>query len=146
MEKQNLLNKTILILYRRILPIVTIFILMIASQFDSRPWFFNSLVVDIIIRLFLSIWLSVAYYKLPRLSKDYRFYSNIIWSKSDLSAFERIFYIAMGVISGILVGIVTYWLLIIFLPTIKDISFFIAIINGFIFGLPLIIQYQALKV
>jgi hypothetical protein len=145
MNNKDIFDKMTVILYRLILPIISFIFLIIVSQFESRVMVFNSLLVDFIIRAFLTAWFCVGFYKLPRLAKDYHFFPGKDLKKSEVSTIGKIYSISMAILFGILIGVITQWVILTFLPDLGSISLLIAIIIGFLYTIPLIAQYQIIR-
>jgi hypothetical protein len=65
--------------------------------------------------------------------------------KSDVSPLGKLNYSCMGILFGIGVFLITWWTINEFLPIFISFSFLLAIVNGFIYAIPLILQYQIFK-
>jgi hypothetical protein len=139
----NKLIKLAEIFYLIIMPIVTVILLLGVSSIIQRPKFMGSF-VDLAIRVLLILWFCTGYILIPRLKK-YRFYPNITWSKADVRPLERIYYIAMAILFGVGITVITRWVLLVFLPIFGDFGVVFAILNGLLYAIPMIAQYQVFK-
>jgi hypothetical protein len=143
----NFLSKdSVLIFYKYVMPGITIISLILISQAITRPRFLDSWLLDLIIRIFLCIWFCVGYSRLPDISEKYRFYPNITPKKSDIGANQKAFIIVMILFASLLISVTTGWMLRSFLPFTGIFSIPIAILNGLIFLIQLIAQYEVFKV
>jgi hypothetical protein len=100
---------------------------------------------DVFVRIILCLWFCIGYIKLPNLAKEYKPYPNIQWKKSDVSTLERMYYSFIAVLFGIGVILVTWWAINTFLPVFSAISLLLAIANGIIYVIPLLVQYEVFK-
>ena len=131
-------------IYRIVLPILTIILLIGVSSFNNRSRLFDSIYIDLFVRLFLCYWFCGLYWKLSRFS-SYSIYPNIIWKKENLTKKEKTFYIGLGILWGIGSGILTWWSVKFFFPCPLFIRYASSILNAFITSYPMAIQYWVLK-
>ncbi len=97
-----------------------------------------------VIRILFCLWFTFGYWRLPYISK-YRPTPVSAWTKADIDIVEKLFYISGGVFFGIMIAIFTRWIILVFLPPFAHISIVLAIINGLIYAIPIIVNYHALK-
>jgi hypothetical protein len=116
-----------------------------ASQAIERPLFMGSNLIDLAIRIILCIWFCYGYIQLPFLSRGYAFLPRTSWSKADVLLEERIFIIVQIVIFSLLMAVVTWWIIQFFVPALEEHSVIIAILNGFLYLVPLLAQYEKYK-
>jgi hypothetical protein len=140
----NSLLKTIKVIYLYVLPSIIVILLLGVSQFINRPKLFRSDTVDLVIRILFCLWFSFGYRRLLYISK-YRPTPVSSWTKADIDIVEKLFYISGGVFFGIMITIFTRWIILVFLPLLAQISIVLAIINGLIYAVPIIVNYHALK-
>jgi hypothetical protein len=138
-------GKFIVILYGYVLPVVTIFLLMILAQFDSRPQIYGSWLIDFLARAYLCVWLCIFYVRLPHLSTRYRLFAGSTTKKTDVSSNERTRFILGVLVLGVIFAFGTRWLVMEFLPILRPLVYPIAILNGCLFSIPLIAQYEIFK-
>jgi len=131
--------------YKVVMPTITIVLLLGVASLIARPVLVGSRIFDAFVRVVLCLWFCIGYIKLPNLAKEYRPYPNIEWKKSDVSSLERLYYSFLAILFGIGVILVTWWAINTFLPIFKDISLLLAIANGIIYAIPLVMQYEIFK-
>lgn len=135
------INKSLTMFYRIVLPALVVVFLWGVSQMIVRPRLLNSEAADIVVRLLLGLWFIRLYRAFP-----YRRITPVSnWSKAELDIVEKVYYIGLGVISGPIMGLVTWWVIRVFLPIFEDYGIFIAGLNGLIFSLPTVVHYEKLK-
>jgi hypothetical protein len=143
----NFLSKdSVLIFYKYVMPVITVISLILISQIITRPRLLGSWFLDLVVRIFLCVWFCIGYVRLPNISEKYKFYPNITPKKSDIGPSGKVFYISLAIFFGILVALMTGWVLRSFLPFLSIYIIPIAILNGLIFLIPLIAQYEVFKV
>ncbi len=146
LTNNRIFNWVIRFFYRIFLPTILIFSLLVISSIINRPVFLGIKFVDVLVRLLLCAWFGVLYIALPDIKSVYRLYPNIQFTKADISRSGTIFYIFIAILFGIGTSLVTRWTVVWFLPIYGQVSISIAVINGLIFTIPLIIQYEVFKV
>lgn len=132
------------VVYSYVLPCTILILLLGVSPFIDRPRFFRSEAIDLGFRIFFCLWFIFGYRKLPTISK-YRPTSVSTWSKNELDFVEKVFYIGLGVFYGIMVAILTRWIIQFFLPPLINLSSILAIFNGVIYSIPIITNYNVFK-
>jgi hypothetical protein len=145
-SNNSTLHRILLIFYKAVMPGITILLLIVVSSIINRPDFLDSKYIDIFIRILLCLWFCLGYIRLPDIKKFYRIYPNIEWKKVDISLSGKIFYLLIAILFGIATTFLTLWMVNVFLPILSQIGFIIAIINGSIYAIPLIMQYEVFKV
>jgi len=133
------------VLYKVIMPGLVLVLFLGVSSLTSRPKLAGSMFVDVLARIVISLWLAIAYYRLPDQAKKYRVYPNIEWKRSDISPAGKLLYVSMALWIAFGVGLVIWWGISVFLPSLKDASLPVAIVSGIIYALPLVARYQVLK-
>jgi hypothetical protein len=134
-------NKSLNVFYRVVMPALVVIFLWGVSQIIVRPKLLGSGIADVLVRLLLGLWLIRLYRAFP-----YRKITPVSnWPKTELDFVEKAYYIGLGLMSGPIMGFVTWWAIRIFLPIFKDYSVFIAGLNGLIFCLPTVLYYEKLK-
>ena len=139
------ITKLAKIFYMIIMPGITIIGLLFVSQVIPRQRFLGSGIVDIAARILLCLWFCAGYIRMPSLPEKYRIYPNIIWTKSDITPRAKFVYMGLGIIFGIGISIITWWAIGIFLPIFDNYRIFLAAVNGIIFAIPLMAQYEVFK-
>jgi hypothetical protein len=132
------------IVYGVVLPIAVIILLLGVASFNSRPRILGSVVSDLIIRFFLTIWFCILYIRLSRIS-SFSYYPNKKWTKEDVGPLEKYYYWGMSVFFGVVSGIITWWVIQWFLPSLSSFAYMISVINSLIILLPLVTHYWVLK-
>lgn len=132
------------ILYSYVFPSIVVFLLLGVSQFITRSSLLGSAAVDLSIRVLICLWFALGYRRFAHISM-HRPTVVSSWSKVDLDTFEKTFYIYMGIIFGILMALFTWWVIQVFLPIFIQISILLAILNGLIFALPAVANYNVFK-
>jgi hypothetical protein len=138
-------GRFIAILYKYILPAVSVFSLVILAQVTSRHQFMGSGLVDFLVRAYICVWLCMLYVRLPYLAIKYRLFPGSTTKKSDVTSGEKARFILGVIFLGILFAIGTRWVVMEFLPILRPLIYPIAILNGFLFSIPLIAQYEVCK-
>jgi hypothetical protein len=138
-------GRFIVILYRYALPAVTIFLLMILAQVDSRQQLFGSGLIDFLARAYICVWLCILYVRLPNLSTRYRLFKGSTTKKTDVSSDERTRFIFGVLVLGVIFTFGTRWAVMEFLPILQPLVYPIAVLNGCLFSIPLIAQYEVFK-
>jgi hypothetical protein len=126
------------------MPIITIILLIIVSQFITRQWLFGSAVFDFIARIWLSLCLCMSYIVLANLDK-YRlwFYGRRIENlNSENGVMTTIWNISMGIMLGFFALLITRWAVQVFLPIFIHFGWPIAFLNGIILSVPIIARHQ----
>lgn len=141
----HFLDNLISNLYRYLLPAVTIFSLLILAQVTSRPRLAGSGFLDFLVRIMACLWLCITYARLPYLSIKYRPFPGSTSTKADVSSREKVKYICEAIVFGVFFAIMTWGIIDIFLPVFRPIIYLIAVINGLLFSIPLIAQYEVFK-
>lgn len=136
--------KVAMFFYGIAMPSVTIILLLGVSSVVSRPVFANSKIADAAIRIFLCFWFCAGYIRLPK-AKNYRLHPDIEWKKSDISLLENLYYSVLAILFGVGVSAVTWWTFNVFLPFLNETSLLIAVVNGIIFAIPLMLQNEIFK-
>jgi len=126
------------------MPAITIILLLGISQIIQRPRFLG-FYVDIICRILLCTWFCFGYRGLFPIGKPLM-YPTLEWSKSDLRLWEKVYCISFAILAGVLVSILTWWIIMIFIPIFGRYSLIPAVFNGIIFSIPLIIQYEKFRI
>jgi hypothetical protein len=134
------------IFYRVVMPGIMIILLLGISSVIKRPKFMSSGLIDILTRVFMCFWFCIGYIKLPNIKKKYKLYPNIEWKKSDVSLLGKMYYSFIAIFFGVGITLVTLSMFNIFLPIFSNINLFLAIANGAIYAIPLMMQYEVLKV
>lgn len=132
-------------LYKFVMPSLTIILLLGVSSIIARPMLGGSIFIDTAIRIVLCLWFCTGYVSLPNLSEKYKPYPNIKWKKSDVSLLARLYYSFLALLFGSGIVVVTQFVISVFLPIFKDISLILALTNGIIYAIPLIMQYEIFK-
>lgn len=136
-----MIDKILNIFYKIVMPALVVILLWGVSQIIARPKLLGSGIADVLVRLLLGLWLIRLYRAFP-----YRKITPLSnWSKTELDFFEKAYYIGLGLMSGPIMGLVTWWVIRVFLPIFKDYSIFIGLLNGLIFCLPTVLYYEKLK-
>jgi hypothetical protein len=143
-EADKNLHNIIKGIYSYVLPCTILILLLGVSQLIDRPRFLGSSVFDLVVRLLLCLWFVFGYRRLTNISK-YRPTSVSRWSKADLDFVEKLFYISLGILYGVLMTLITWWIIQVFLPIFVNISIFISILNGLICSIPAIANYYIFK-
>jgi len=138
-------TKGLILFYKVVMPGLMIFMLLGMSSLISRPMFVGSRFIDTAVRIVLCLWFCIGYVRLPNMAKKYRIYPNIEWKKSDVSPLGRLYYSCLAILFGVGVILVTWWAINVFLPNFKDASVLLAIANGAIYTIPLMMQYEIFK-
>lgn len=141
----KIITRAVILFYQIVMPSITIILLLGISSLISRPIFAGSRFIDTSARIVLCLWFCIGYFRLPTLGKKYRVYPNIEWKKSDVSPLGRLVSSCFAILFGIGVILVTRWAINVFLPLFKDISLFLAIANGVVYAIPLVMQYEVFK-
>lgn len=138
-------SKTFKIVYGVILPIVVVALLLgVASLSSSRLGVLGSTASDLMIRCFLTIWFCGLYIKLSRIS-SFGYYPNRKWTKADVGPTEKYIYWIMSLFFGIACGVVTWWIIQWFFPSVASFAYVISTVNCFIIAYPLVTSYWVLK-
>lgn len=145
-SKNATIHRFLLFFYQGVMPITTILLLLIVSSLINRSDFLNSKFIDIFVRILLCVWFCLGYIRLPDIKKFYRIYPNIDFKKTDISLFGKVFYILIAILFGVGTTVLTVWIVNVFLPIFSREGYIIAIVNGMIYALPLIMQYEVFKV
>ena len=137
--------RSVLLLYKVVMPVITLLFLLVIPQFIQHPAFMGSGVFDFIVRGLLCLWFCLAYSMLPNIKEKYGLYPNITWSKADISPAERFLFIGFATFFSICVVLITLWTIGVFVPIISKYGLLLAITNGAIFLIPLSLQYEVFK-
>ena len=137
-------SKTIKIVYGVVLPIAVIILLLGVASFNSRPRILGSMVSDLFIQFLLTIWFCILYIRLSRIS-SFSYYPNKKWTKADVGSLEKYFYWGMGVFFGVVCGIITWWVIQWFLPSLSNFAYVISALNSLIIILSLVTHYWVFK-
>lgn len=140
----NLFIKTGTLFYKLILPSISIGLFFGASLIIPRQYFLGSKVIDLIIRILLCLWFCYGYLQLPILAKK-RFLPIIEWKKYELFVDEKIFIFFQVILFSFIMSVITWWTIDIFVPILRPYSVIMSILNGFLYLIPLIAQYEKLK-
>jgi len=143
-SNRNLIKNIVKVVYSYVLPCTILILLLGVSQFIDRPRFFRSEAIDLGLRIIFCLWFIFGYRRLPNISR-YRPTSVSTWTKADLDLLEKLAYIGLGILYGILMTLITWWIIQVFLPTFINISIILAIINGLICSIPAIANYHIFK-
>jgi len=130
--------------YGVFLPIVVVFFLGIVASFINRPHLLGSAIVDFIVRIMLAIWFCGLYSRLSRFS-TFSFFPNKIWSKSDIGCTEKFFHLSLIFIFSIGCGLITWWIILWFIPIFSNFAAVIAVSNSLVVLLPMATHYWVLK-
>ena len=130
--------------YGEVFPIMVAALLLGAASLNSRPLVFGSIIYDLIIRGFLAIWFCGLYIRLSRID-SFSYYPNKLWTKADVSPEGKIYYRGMSVLFGVVCGVVTWWIIQWFFPTIANWAYLISVVNCLIIIFPLVTHYWVLK-
>jgi hypothetical protein len=145
LAKVNQLSNPIRIFYTRAMPGIAILLILVLPQFIVRPQYQGSGIVDFIGRAFLCLWLCRGYISMPNTQAKYSPFIIFDWSEADMTKTKRVFLIVLVVIYCIAIGFITYWAVGSILPIYSQFLFFIAFINGLIFLVPLLSQYEIFR-
>lgn len=139
------LDQAYKIFYMVVMPIVIIFLLLGLSSIIPRKMLLGNGILDLIVRLLLTMWYCTLYIRWARIS-DYSIYPNVKWSKDDVvDPIEKIIYISVGIFISTGVTIITWWTAVTFLSLAKILGLVVAVLNGIITLYPLIKNYWVLK-
>ena len=143
-EILSLLNKLVYII---IMPLIVAILLLIVSQSITRPLFFDSFIVDLVVRIWLCICFCLGYIILANIKKyESWFYQRKyedLKSKNNLPT--TLWNISRGIMFGLFSGLVSWWTVQVFLPNFIPICWFIAILHGLVFSLPIVIQSKSIN-
>jgi hypothetical protein len=131
--------------YRTIFPVVVIVSLIGIASINNRQFFLGSVCADFIVRVFLTLWFSILYYRSSNIS-SFSYFPNIKWTKSDVNGKEKYKIICLSFIFSAICGLVTYMVIIWFISSIFIIGFLVAILNSLLIFLPLLTHYWVFKV
>lgn len=138
-------SKTCKLVYGLVFPIMVVALLLgVASLNSSRPSVLGSTSSGLIIRCFLTIWFCALYIRLSRIS-SFSYYPNKKWTKADIGPREKYVYWIMSAVFGIVCGVVTWWLIQWFFPSIASFAYVISAVNCLIIMYPLVTYYWVLK-
>ena len=127
--------------YKIVWPVCTIILLLVISQNMNRPLFLGSFALDLMARIWIGFSYCYVYIILSNLER-YNFWIYGI-KRENLDANNTLFNwrnIALGVMFGTISTPLTWWVIQFFLPTFKDVSWFLAILHGFLLSIPIIVQ------
>jgi hypothetical protein len=133
--------------YRIVMPVVVVILLLIVSQGIARPLFFGSSIVDLLIRVWLCLCYCSGYIILSNLRK----YESWFYQRRNENTnvqndpVTRVWYVGMGIMSGLFSVLISWWTVKAFLPNLNNFIWFIAIINGLLFSLPVVIQNRNVR-
>jgi hypothetical protein len=147
MAKRLTENGIFILFYRIIFPAVTIIALLFVPRIISMPAVGGNIIADFIIRLFLCfIFCDMYFESLDIEGKIWKFFHIRHWKKEEIASDEKNIYIFMAVLYGLSFGVITYITLYLFLPVQSILMMIIAVLNGFIIGIPCVLQYEAFKI
>jgi hypothetical protein len=130
--------------YLVFMPCITIILLLIVSSIIERPKLFRAEFPDLIIRFLLIVWFCAFYIRLSRISK-YSIYPNIKRSKSEVGPIEKYYLIGIGLFIGTVCGLITWWMIKMFVPIFGNLIYFVSVVNSLIIMIPIITHYWVLK-
>jgi hypothetical protein len=131
--------------YRFLFPLIIVFLLLFVSSILKRPFFFNSIFIDLMLRIFISVYFGFTFYRLSEISKI-GIYPNKKWNRSDVGPIEKYILISVGIVYGIFQGFIFMWAINTFLPNLIDIKVFISVVVGFAISIPIILNYWIIKI
>ena len=143
-ENHHVIKRILKLIYLYILPVNIIILLLGVSQLINRPMVLGSEVIDLGLRLLLCVMFFIVYRRLSNIT-NFRPTSVSTWTKADLDILERIIYISLGIFYGIMVTLLTRWIIQVFLPTFIKFDLILAILNGLAFSIPVTINYHVFK-
>jgi len=138
----HIVDNLVMIIYKYLLPAITVVALLIVSQVISRPRILGSGFLDFILRGLACLWFCICYSRLPYLSKKYRPFPGSTTKKSDINTRGKIKSIINAIFFGMVFAFLTWWIVNMFLPVSKSFLYSIVVINGLICSIPLIAQYE----
>jgi hypothetical protein len=137
----------LLVCCRLILPLSSIFLLIILPFYLHRHYFLDSTVIDLVTRIFLTIYFCMSYWSLPtfysRKKVAHTFGLNFFSSANSTSL--KLFYVANILLYGFFISLITWFSIIVFVPYLNKFQYAISTINGLIFISILITQYGDFK-
>jgi|GEM_PF-6311582 hypothetical protein len=120
--------------YKLILPIFNLTSFLVVSPQINRLYLFDSPLIDLVARIWISFSFCYGYIFLEKFGNTIR----------DSNRFEYIkienrhgIILIRAILLGVSIALITNWLVLIFFPSLKDISLLVGFFHGFIFSLPI---------
>ena len=141
-------EKTVVIVFCKVIfPLTTIIALLFVSQILDRPILFGFMIADFIARLFLCLVFTSTYFVLPNIEGMFwKIFHAKHWKKEEISPNEKYLYIIMAILYGLFYGVLTFISICFFLPMPLIFVIVITMVNGLIFGIPFVLQYETFKI
>lgn len=137
-------SKTIKQIYGVIFPMSVVILLLGVASFNIRPKLLGPSASDLIIRFLLTIWFSILYIRLSRIS-SFSYYPNIKWTKADVGPFEKYYYWVLSLFFSVVCGIITWWVIHWFLLSPPGFIYAVSVVNCLVILMPLVSHYWVLK-
>lgn len=120
--------------YKLMLPIFNVISFLIVSPQINRFYLFDSPLIDLIARIWISFSFCYGYIFLEKFGNTIRDSSNFEYIKIERT---RGIVVIRSILLGASITLVTNWLILIFFPSLKDISLLVGVFHGLIFALPI---------
>ena len=132
--------RVIRLVYRFVLPAITIIFLLIGSQVMKRPLFLGSLGWDLFARVWIILSFCFLYLRLSDLEKYmFRVYRITIDHSNDNDLPLNRRNIFVGTLLGIASIPFTWWIIQFFLPMFSGVGWLLALANGILISIPMMI-------
>ena len=128
--------------YQFIFPLTVVISLLLISGNISRPLFSGSILLDFLARFWLCLIFAMGYIIISDLDKyQIWFYGHSRENLGDPPDTFTIFWnICMSLMLGIFATLISWWAVRTFLPILNHIALLLALLNGFLFSMPLLYQ------
>jgi len=137
-------SKAIKRIYGVVFPMSVVILLLGVASLNSRPKLLSSSALDLIIRFLLTIWFSILYIRLSRIS-SFSYYPNKKWTKADVGPLEKYYYWALSLFFSVVCGIITWWVIHWFLLSSPGFTYAVSVVNCLVILMPLVTHYWVLK-
>lgn len=140
MKNVEINSLLIRVVYRFVLPAITLIFLLIVSSGMERPLAFGSLSGDIFIRVLLILSYCSLYIRLSDLEKYmFKIYHTAIDHSNDNNFPWNWRNIFLGILLGVASVPFTWWIVQFFLPLFSGISWLLAFANGVLISIPMML-------
>ena len=141
MELGESMNKLCKLIYRFILPLISVSFFIGTIPLDSGPRTLFSMGI----RVLFCVWLCALYIRISTI-ENYSIYPGKKWEKAAVGPKEMVFYRVGSVIWGIAIYIMTTWAVKTFLPVLGVHRYWIAMLNSLIVFIPIWKYYWVQKI
>jgi len=133
------------VFYTWIMPSVTVLSLLVVANFVHREMILNSSIVDMVVRVLICATFCYGYIVVGNLDKYIAYFKGNPKVDEIVSQdmFERnvVGYYLQVFIGGVAVILITYWIILKFLPIVANSAWIIGILNGMILSFPWLVEY-----